>query len=64
LLWRRSLSQEINSHEVPATQSTAHIATQIHCNVELNADYIEAVGFDMDFTLAQVQSSPRCSIFA
>jgi len=29
------------------------LSTQIYCNVELNADYIEAVGFDMDFTLAQ-----------
>lgn len=28
--------------------------TEIYCNVELNTDYIEAVGFDMDFTLAQV----------
>lgn len=27
---------------------------QIFCNVELNGSYIEAVGFDMDFTLAQV----------
>lgn len=27
---------------------------QIFCNVELNGESIEAVGFDMDFTLAQV----------
>lgn len=27
---------------------------QIYCNVELNGSYIEAVGFDLDFTLAQV----------
>ena len=31
-----------------------NLDTQIYCNVELNTDYIEAVGFDMDFTLAQV----------
>lgn len=31
------------------------LSTQIFCNVELNADYIEAVGFDLDFTLAQVK---------
>ena len=29
----------------------------IYCNVELNGSYIEAVGFDLDFTLAQVQHS-------
>lgn len=28
--------------------------SQIFCNVELNANNLEAVGFDMDFTLAQV----------
>lgn len=27
---------------------------RIFCNVELNAESIEAVGFDMDYTLAQV----------
>lgn len=31
-----------------------NLDTEIYCNVELNTDYIEAVGFDMDFTLAQV----------
>jgi hypothetical protein len=57
--WSRSLSHGINSHAAPATQSTVDIVTQIHCNVELNADYIEAVGFDMDYTLAQV----RCILY-
>ena len=33
---------------------------QIFCNVELNGDTLQAVGFDMDFTLAQVVS---CSWF-
>ena len=28
---------------------------KIFCNVELNGHSVEAVGFDMDFTLAQVQ---------
>lgn len=28
--------------------------SQIYCNAELNADYIEAIGFDMDSTLVQV----------
>jgi hypothetical protein len=27
---------------------------QIFCNVELNGEVVEAVGFDMDYTLAQV----------
>lgn len=27
---------------------------RLYCNVELNVAYIEAIGFDMDFTLAQV----------
>jgi hypothetical protein len=30
------------------------IYKQIFCNVELNGENLEAVGFDMDFTLAQV----------
>lgn len=30
------------------------LSQQIFCNVELNGDNLEAVGFDMDFTLAQV----------
>lgn len=33
------------------------LSQQIFCNVELNGENLEAVGFDMDFTLAQV----RCS---
>ena len=32
------------------------LSQQIFCNVELNGDNLEAVGFDMDFTLAQVES--------
>jgi 5' nucleotidase family len=31
----------------------ADLGHQIFCNVELNAGNLEAVGFDMDFTLAQ-----------
>jgi hypothetical protein len=30
------------------------LCQQIFCNVELNGENLEAVGFDMDFTLAQV----------
>ena len=30
------------------------LSQQIFCNVELNGENLEAVGFDMDFTLAQV----------
>lgn len=32
-----------------------HINTSIFCNVELNGANLQAVGFDMDFTLAQVR---------
>jgi hypothetical protein len=35
----------------PDLQSISH---KIFCNVELNGATIEAVGFDMDYTLAQV----------
>ena len=37
-----------------AINDNLDLRTQIFCNAELNGDYIEAVGFDMDFTLAQV----------
>ena len=30
-----------------------NLRTQIFCNIELNSENLEAVGFDMDFTLAQ-----------
>lgn len=30
------------------------LSKKIFCNVELNGQSVEAVGFDMDFTLAQV----------
>lgn len=33
------------------------LKNQVYCNVELNEAYIEAVGFDMDFTLAQVRNA-------
>lgn len=35
----------------------ASIFRQIFCNVELNGESLEAVGFDMDFTLAQYKES-------
>jgi hypothetical protein len=36
--------------------SQPSFARQIFCNVELNCESLEAVGFDMDFTLAQVST--------
>ena len=39
--------------------SGPHINTSIFCNVELNGANLQAVGFDMDFTLAQVSKSPQ-----
>lgn len=41
------LSERVNSQP--------NFARQIFCNVELNCASLEAVGFDMDFTLAQVR---------
>ena len=32
---------------------TSPLYNQVFCNVELNGEYLEAIGFDMDFTLAQ-----------
>lgn len=36
------------------TQSPVDPSTHIFCNVELDLQPLQAVGFDMDFTLAQV----------
>ena len=45
---RKSQSYSLTS------SSDIDISSQVFCNVELNLAYTEAVGFDMDFTLAQV----------
>lgn len=50
-LYANTVDEEENNY-----QTQQHYNTQIYCNVELNTDYIEAVGFDMDFTLAQVNN--------
>lgn len=34
-----------------------HLNNSVFCNVELNGANLQAVGFDMDFTLAQVRSN-------
>lgn len=34
----------------------SNLTRQLFCNVELNCEGLEAVGFDMDFTLAQVSA--------
>ncbi len=39
-------------HKILSTDDTFN--TTIFCNVELNCANLEAIGFDMDFTLAQV----------
>lgn len=36
-----------------ASDAVVDLKSQVFCNVELNCEHIEAVGFDMDFTLAQ-----------
>ena len=40
--------------DIRAEDEEANIDHRIFCNVELNLASLEAVGFDMDFTLAQV----------
>ena len=42
----------LNTHETDNNQN--FISRKVFCNVELNGEAMEAVGFDMDFTLAQV----------
>jgi hypothetical protein len=49
---RRSLATGFAAKTAETSPASTHPGT--YCNVELNAGYIEAVGFDMDFTLAQV----------
>lgn len=39
------------NHDLPIVDPTR----KIYCNVELNCANLEAVGFDMDYTLAQVK---------
>jgi len=57
LQWRSGIAVKPSSHLRMITteelKSNVDLSSQIYCNVEMNADYIEAVGFDMDFTLAQ-----------
>jgi hypothetical protein len=36
------------------TLAATNAKRKVFCNVELNGEHIDAVGFDMDFTLAQV----------
>jgi hypothetical protein len=36
---------------------------EIFCNTEINGASIEAIGFDMDYTLAQVTSTCACLMF-
>lgn len=52
-----SVNYEEYAKQLLAEQSTEQsmdAARSVFCNVELNCANIEAVGFDMDFTLAQV----------
>jgi hypothetical protein len=49
---RHSLATVFAAKTAETSPASTHPGT--YCNVELNAGYIEAAGFDMDFTLAQV----------
>ena len=52
----RQTRRNINGLQVNSIESPERgdFKRQVFCNVELNGQAIEAVGFDMDFTLAQV----------
>lgn len=49
-----STSSSTNDIDSSSTLTPTHLSRKVFCNVELNGELIEAVGFDMDFTLAQV----------
>lgn len=62
-LFSYSSTNNINSRSVKSSSKLysqalvpqhLDLTQQIFCNVELNGENLEAVGFDMDFTLAQV----------
>ena len=54
---RSSAVSDVDTHDgiraVTPEPSPDAYKRQIFCNVELNGNSVEAVGFDMDFTLAQ-----------
>lgn len=63
LLFKSTYIQQYRSSEIKMSQSNADdkfstntLRRKIFCNIELNGASLEAVGFDMDFTLAQVIS--------
>lgn len=43
--------------------SSNSLSKKIFCNVELNGQSVEAVGFDMDFTLAQVYFTSPINLY-
>lgn len=48
-----TFAQDEKSAEFHDESRGQNLRTQIFCNIELNCEHLEAVGFDMDFTLAQ-----------
>lgn len=55
-LYRKTVEDILKDAEERVTKKD--ITRNIFCNVELNCANLEAVGFDMDFTLAQVPYLP------
>ena len=49
-----SIPSKSQSIQMTISNSDNSLNKKIFCNVELNGQSVEAVGFDMDFTLAQV----------
>ena len=48
-----TLAQQGKTAEYGDDSREQNLRTQIFCNIELNCENLEAIGFDMDFTLAQ-----------
>jgi HAD superfamily 5'-nucleotidase-like hydrolase len=51
--YHRHVVSALNSVDKSHQEFVSSLKHQIFCNVELNGEAIEAVGFDMDYTLAQ-----------
>ena len=50
----------VNKFQAPHLDTNNDNTREIFCNTELSGSSIEAVGFDMDYTLAQVNYASYC----
>lgn len=51
---------DLNPIDAMSGNNNNTINTEVFCNVELDLSSLEAIGFDMDFTLAQVKNIDNC----